>query len=161
MAENNNSRELQHCNLHELSDTPLAAPPDIEKAEALLLLQPQVHMQVFHFFGPGIYIRELHIPKDTFVIGHYHVVPSTNVFLQGRLRLLQADGSWLELQAPLQFAGSVGRKTAHALSDCVWQNIFATDETDIEILENTLIRKSESFKDREKELKSCHLPQLA
>ena len=119
--------------------------PNIELAEKMLLPEPQVECPVYNHFMPGIYIREMHIPKGTLVIGHEHIVESTNVFLKGKLKLLQEDGSWQELEAPMMFKGKLGRKVAIALEDCVWQNIFATDETDIEVLESTLIRKSVAY----------------
>lgn len=129
-----------------------ANKPNVDLAEKMLLASPKDHVEcpTYNHFMPGVYIREMHIPKGTLIIGHEHIVESTNVFLKGKLKLLQEDGTWQELEAPMMFKGKLGRKVAIALEDCVWQNIFATEEKDLQVLENTLIRKSQAFLEREK-----------
>ena len=122
---------------------------DLDRTEALLLSAPQVACPVEHNFGPGVYIRTMVIPKGTFILGHEHVVKCTNVFLQGVIKLLQPDGSWKQFVAPMIFEGDLGRKCAIAVEECVWQNIFATDEKDIAVLEATLIKKSAAFRAKE------------
>lgn len=134
----------------------------MDMAEKLMLSAPQTPCPVYHHFGPGIYIREMHIPAGTLVMGHEHTGDSSNIFLKGRLKLLQEDGSWQELTAPMFMVGGPGRKAAITLEDCIWQNIFATNETDLKVLEATLVRKSEAFLKYEQEL-TCpsQPPQLA
>jgi hypothetical protein len=39
----------------------------------------------------------------------------------------------------MTFVGGAGRKVAYILETTVFQNILATDETDIEVLENMLV----------------------
>ena len=48
---------------------------------------------------------------------------------------IKDDGEVVELVAPMTFVGKPGRKIAHIIETVVFQNIFATDETDIEKLE--------------------------
>lgn len=112
--------------------------------ESKLLTCPQdFEAPVFHRFGPGLYIRELHIPKNIIGMGHKQKLPHMNNFVSGRIRLYEGDGSFSELVAPMTFVGLPGRKTVHVLEDMVWQNIYATDETDVEILEETYLDKTE------------------
>jgi hypothetical protein len=59
--------------------------------------------------------------------------------LQGRMIVVKDDGTKQELVAPLTFVGSAGRKVAYILETTIFQNIMATDETDIEVLENMFI----------------------
>lgn len=118
-----------------------AVAGDLKRAEAHGLTLPQTECKVYHHFGPGFVIREMHIPAGTFIIGHAHKEALANSFVKGRIRLL-SDGVWCELVAPFFFVGKPGRKAAFALEDCIWQNIIATTETDIGIIESLFVEKS-------------------
>jgi hypothetical protein len=100
---------------------------------------PQVDCHTKHYFGPSIYIREVTMPAGTVVIGKPHRKEHMCVMLQGRMVVVLGDGTKQELVAPLTFVGSAGRKVAYILETTVFQNILATDETDIEVLENMLV----------------------
>lgn len=100
---------------------------------------PQVDCQTKHYFGPNIYIREVTMPAGTVVIGKPHRKEHMCVMLQGRMVVVLGDGTKQELVAPLTFVGSAGRKVAYILETTVFQNILATDETDIDVLENMLV----------------------
>jgi hypothetical protein len=100
---------------------------------------PQVDCQTKHYFGPSIYIREVTMPAGTVVIGKPHRKEHMCVMLQGRMIVVLGDGTKQELVAPLTFVGSAGRKVAYILETTVFQNILATDETDIDVLENMLV----------------------
>ena len=100
---------------------------------------PQVDCQTKHYFGPNIYIREVTMPAGTVVIGKPHKQEHMCVMLQGRMVVVKDDGTKQELVAPLTFVGSAGRKVAYILETTIFQNIMATDETDIDVLENMFI----------------------
>jgi hypothetical protein len=95
---------------------------------------------------PGIYIREVSIPAGTFAVGHYQTTEHLNLFLRGKVVMLHEDGSTHELVAPLVYVSPPGRKIGFVTEDMVWQNIYATTETDIDKLEATFLRKSEEWK---------------
>lgn len=121
-----------------------AARGDLETAEYHGLRIPQVDCAVFHHFGPGFCIREMHIPKGTFLVGHAHKQPLANMFIKGRM-LVSNSGRWSEMQAPLFFVGTVGRKAAIALEDSIWQNIIVTDSTDPATIEAIFIEHSDEW----------------
>lgn len=100
---------------------------------------PQTDCQTKHYFGPSLYIREVTMPAGTVVIGKPHRKEHMCVMLQGRMIVVLGDGTKQELVAPLTFVGSAGRKVAYILETTVFQNILATDETDIDVLENMLV----------------------
>jgi hypothetical protein len=100
---------------------------------------PQVDCQTKHYFGPSLYIREVTMPAGTVVIGKPHRKEHMCVMLQGRMVVVLGDGTKQELVAPMTFVGSAGRKVAYILETTVFQNILATDETDIDVLENMLV----------------------
>lgn len=116
--------------------------PVAEKVEKLLAQveqMPQVDCQTKHYFGPSLYIREVTMPAGAVVIGKPHRKEHMCVMLQGRMIIVDAEGVQKELVAPLTFVGGPGRKVAYILETTVFQNILATDETDIEVLENMLV----------------------
>lgn len=121
-------------------------PDDLEMTEAAMLEQPQIECPVQHHFGPGIYIREVMMPAGTLVMGHHHKGPCMNVLVQGSMLIIDPDGEPRQIDAPLTFTTGPGRKVAFMLSDVVFQNIFAAEETDVDVLEEMLIEKSETWK---------------
>jgi hypothetical protein len=122
---------------------------DIGTAEAKGLNMPQVQCPVYHHFGPGIYIRELWIPKGTLIIGHHHRESHLNMMLRGKLRLFGDGGHVHIVEAPFRLVAGPGRKAAYALEDTIWQNIYATEETDVNRLEEILFEKSDQWQEAE------------
>ena len=97
-----------------------------------------VETPVTHHFGPGVYIRECAMPAGTVVVGKPHRMSSLNVMLKGRMVLL-VDGRVSVVAAPFMAVSGPGRKAAYVLEDAIWQNIFATDETDVAVIEAMVI----------------------
>lgn len=106
----------------------------IVEAENIMLDMPQVDCPVVHHFGDGIYIREVTMPAGTLAIGHIQKFAQNNFLLQGKIAMIGEDGIKV-LEAPLFFVGEPGRKMGFVIETVVWQNIWATDETDVEKLE--------------------------
>lgn len=116
-----------------------------DRVEAECLALPQVDCPVVHHFGPGIYVREVLMPAGTLVVGHAHKASHLNVFLSGSLILLDDAGHARALKAPFMFTSPPGRKVAWTVTDCVWQNVVATDETDVDALDALMFDKSNVF----------------
>lgn len=117
---------------------------DIDVVEAHMLTLPQVECPVEHIFGPGIYIRQVTMPQGSLVMGHSHKIPSLNMVLSGKLALIEG-GAQREISAPYIFTSKEGRKVAYVLEECVFQNIYATDETDLDKLEEMCVAKSDAY----------------
>lgn len=98
---------------------------------------------VHHHFGPGLYIRELRVQAGVVGMGHAQKQVHMNNFVSGRVLMMNDDGTHTELVAPMTFVGNPGRKVVYVLEDMVWQNIYATTETDVEILEATYLDKTD------------------
>jgi len=113
-----------------------------DQVEAAFLEQPQADCPVTHRFGPGIYIREVLLPRGAYVVGHAHKTVHLNIMLTGRLGLFDDEGNETILSAPQTFVAGMGRKVAYIYEDVVWQNVHATTETDVETLEDTYLDKS-------------------
>lgn len=115
-----------------------------------MLKNDQIELPVIHRFGPGVYIRECFIPAGTVIVGHEHKHEHMNVMIKGRLILVGSGGVTSECKGPFCFVAPPGRKTAIILEDVVWQNIYATEETDIGTLEAMLFEDcQEAIEDKQ------------
>lgn len=119
----------------------------LEQVEKTMLQMPQVECPVIHHHGPGTYTREVHIPAGTLAIGHYQNFEHTNIMLKGRVTVMNDDETTSELVAPLFFVGKPGRKIGYIHEDVVWLNVYATNETDINVLESHFLTKSNSWQE--------------
>jgi hypothetical protein len=126
----------------------IAKNKGIEQVEAHMLNMPQVDCPVQHFFGPGIYIRQVTLPAGIIAIGHAQKFEQLNIMLTGEVALID-NGEVKLLKAPKVFMGPPGKKIGYIKETTVWLNVYATDETDIEKLEDLLFEKSDSFKQAE------------
>ncbi|MGO4763812.1 SET domain-containing protein-lysine N-methyltransferase [Cupriavidus sp. 2KB_3] len=121
----------------------VSRPEKVDVLEREFLKMPQVDCPVVHRFGPCIYIREVTVPAGSLAIGHRQKTRHLNIFLRGRVSVINDDGSHTELVAPMTFVGEPGRKIGYVHEDMVWQNVYATDETNIEKLEAMFLDKSD------------------
>jgi hypothetical protein len=132
----------------EITPAPDPVPTVAEKVEGIeghLLNFPQTECPLVHRFAPGVYLREIHMPAGTFVIGHSHNTEHFNVITEGRA-LVMMDGVTEEVVAPAVFASGVGvRKVLYIQEDMTWITVHPTDETDLQKLEALLITKSETY----------------
>ena len=102
---------------------------------------PQVELEVKHHFAPGVYARELFIPKGVLLTGKIHKTEHLNILAKGRIEISNM-GESKELTAPCTFVSPPGTKRAgYAHEDCVWITIHPTEETDIEVIEQQVIAK--------------------
>lgn len=120
-------------------------------AEAEMLAMPQAECPVLHRFGPGIYIREVFLPAGVLAIGHRQRFEHTNIMLTGAVAIVNDDRTVTVLRAPLFFVGKPGQKVGYVIEDTVWQNVYATDERDIETLEAMFLEKSDASRTDEAE----------
>ena len=89
---------------------------------------------VRHFFSPGVYARELFIPKGYVLTGAIHKYPQLNIMSKGVLDILTDDG-WKRVEAPFTVVSPANTKRlAYAHEDTVWTTILGTDETDVDVI---------------------------
>lgn len=125
----------------------------IEKLEAELLQYPQVDCPLDHVFAPGVYVRTIHMPAGTFIIGHKHKTRHAQVVSTGKA-VVMMDGVIHNVIAPCTFVSEPGvRKVLYIYEDMVWTTIHPTTETDLDKLEELLIEKSACFKEYENDMK--------
>lgn len=134
---------MQESNLliqHEAD--PLVVRKRIADLEAAMLEEPQVEMPVVHHFAPGVYARELKIPKGTMLTGKIHKTEHLNIVSSGDISVLTENGV-KRVQAPHTFVSKPGAKrVGYAHEDTTWTTIHVTNETDLEKIEDAVIAKS-------------------
>lgn len=128
----------------------------IESLEKKMLEMPQAECSVEHKFGPGVYIREVHFPADTYAIGHEQNFEHMNVFVKGRITIFD-NGVAKEIKAPMVFVGKPGRKIGYIHEESIWLNIYPTEEQNIEKLEAKYLTKSNSWMENQVERQNVAL----
>jgi hypothetical protein len=105
----------------------------------------QIKCEEKHHFGPGLYIKEVTMPAGSVIVGKHHKVEHLCNMISGRMIIVNPDGSRHELVAPMTFVAKPGRKVAYIIETVVFQNIYSTDETDIQKLENMFVDNSKNL----------------
>lgn len=111
-----------------------------------------------HSFAPGVYVREIFIPKGTVVVGKIHKHAHPNFLMKGKVIVITESGGKETLEAPLSMISEAGTKrVVLALEDTVWITIHATQEVELDKIEDFVIAKNyeeyEKFKLADKALK--------
>ncbi len=123
----------------------LAHPPQpamafIREMQARLATLPQVELPPVHHFAPGVYVRELAIPADTFVVGKLHRHDHIVMLIQGEATILTPDGVISHLKAPAIWLSKAGVKRAlKTHSDAIFVTVHPTNETDLDAIEADVI----------------------
>jgi quercetin dioxygenase-like cupin family protein len=111
------------------------------EAVMMEMKEHQVVFQVTHHFAPGVYMRELFIPKGTTLTGKIHKTEHLNILSQGDLTVWTEEGM-KRLKASSVILSKPGIKRAgYAHEDSIWITVHPTDERDLEKLEELLIAK--------------------
>jgi len=121
----------------------------IETLEEKLLSLPQIDVPLWHLFAPGVYVRVVKMPKGSFIIGHQHTTRHLNFVMSGRATVGMGT-EVTEMVAPLIFVSEIGvRKVLQIHEEMLWATVHPTEETNLQKLEEQLIIKSQTFKQKE------------
>jgi hypothetical protein len=129
----------------------MVIPKDLDALESKLLNCEQIDCSLTHHFAPDVYIREGLMPKGALIIGHAHKRKHLNIMLKGEA-LVYTDGKVIKIKAPCTFLSGLGRKAFFIIEDTIFQNVFATSETNIDALEELLVDKSDLYLEKEASL---------
>jgi len=128
---------------------------NLAKLEQSIQVQEQIDLETKHTFSPGLYIRELHIPKGVFIIGKRHRHKTMNMLIKGKMTIYDENETF-EVEAPfIAESEAFTKKAGLAHEDSVWINIHATNETDLDIIEKEFIIDEEEFLQLQKEESLC------
>lgn len=98
--------------------------------------------RITHYFAPGVYAREMWMPKDCLITGKIHLTEHLNILSQGVVSVSN-QGKSIMMHAPYTFVSPVGTKRAiYAHEDSTWTTIHATDLTDPDEIEAKIIAQT-------------------
>lgn len=126
--------------------TPDEMRASILKIEAVMMAMTdhQIEIKTTHHFAPGVYMREIFIPKGATLTGKIHKTEHLNILSQGDLSVWTENGM-KRLKASTVVKSLPGiKRVGHAHEDSVWITVHpnATKETDVDKIEEMLIAKS-------------------
>lgn len=117
---------------------PAAMRAKIIALEASMIDLPQVDCPVRHTFAPGLYAREMTIPKGVTAVGAIHKTRHITTISKGRI-LMMTDEGIVEICAPYTGVSEAGiKRAAYALEDTIMTCYHPTDETDLDKLAEEL-----------------------
>lgn len=125
-------------------------PPVMSREEAITALRkmPQKAMPLTHRFQEGVYIREIFMPGDTFVVGAVHKHRHYNIVLTGRALVSMNGGQVKVVKAGDCFESDAGvQKWLYIQEDMRWITIHSnpTNSQDIASLEEALVDLDPEF----------------
>ncbi len=100
--------------------------------------QQNFEHQTKHTFLDGVYMRELFIPKGTLLIGKVHRLGCMNIVAKGDISILTENGSARVKAGHTAVSLAGTQKVGYAHEDTVFINVFRTDETRIEAVEDAV-----------------------
>jgi len=101
----------------------------------------EIDLNISHHFSDGLYARKMLLPAGHFAVTHAHEYDHLSILAAGRVTV-EVDGEVQELRAPACINILAGKHhEIIALEDAVWFCIHATDETDVDKLDEVLIRR--------------------
>lgn len=113
--------------------------------ESVLMALPDEYKTEFelrHHFAPGTYAREIIIPKGCLLVGKIHKTEHLCIVSKGSISILTEAGVQM-VNGPCTFVSPPGvKRVGFTHEDTIWTTIHATDERDIQKLEDQLTVKT-------------------
>jgi hypothetical protein len=138
---------VAHSMLQRMRDAPqeYSAREKVQAMEHEICKSPEAiyELPVFHHFSFGLYARELHIKKGMITVGKIHKYPCLNILAKGDRSTL-IDGQLVRIKAPHVHVAPAGMKRiSYSHEDSVWITVHATQETELDKLEEELVANTE------------------
>ena len=115
----------------------------LSKLHAEMLGTFEVDPKIVHNFSDGLYAKEMTIPKGFTAGQHAHTFSHLSILAKGKV-VVKTDTDECVYDAPACI--EIKKQTNHtitAVEDAVWFCIHATDETDVDRIDEVLIQKGE------------------
>ncbi|MFA5158663.1 MAG: hypothetical protein WC451_05775 [Patescibacteria group bacterium] len=95
-----------------------------------------------HTFVPGMYIREITMPKGSLLTSKIHKIEHPYFILRGDVSVMTEEGS-VRIKAPFSGITPAGTKRLiYCHEETVWITVHKTDKTDLGEIEEEIIAKS-------------------
>lgn len=107
----------------------------ILKLESVMLemKDKQIHIEPIHHFAPGLYLREITIPKDVTLTGLIHKTEHICILSKGKVSVSTEDGIKTLEASSVVHSMPGAKRVLYAHEDSVWINVHfnPTNESDI------------------------------
>lgn len=111
----------------------------IDKLQQEMVNMPQAELHTEHLFSPGMYMRKLHRPAGTLIVGKIHKEPHFFLCAKGEI-IAWTENGMKRLQAGDVVESKPGTKRVTlAVTDAIGITIHRTDKTDLDEIEAELI----------------------
>lgn len=122
----------------------LAPAQIVEMLTKIVAAMPQCQLPLTHEFEAGIYRRTMRAPSQCVIVGDVHALPSVTRLVSGKIIIWDAANGTQVLTGPCQTQSAAGvQRIGFTQTEIVWQEEFATKETDLDKLETLLRRRKE------------------
>lgn len=112
----------------------------IDRIEAVLSTCPQLDHQMVHRFTPGMYLRQITMPAGSIYTSKIHKTEHPYFVMSGLVSVMREDGTWQHIKAPHVGITKTGTRRVLAVhEDTVWITAHATEETDLDKIEEKVI----------------------
>ncbi len=118
----------------------LAQLARVDEFEKMLVNLPPAEFKHTHRFTPGLYIREIFMPKGSIFTSKIQKTVHPYVISQGRVAVWTPQNGWERFMAP--WTGITEPMTKRILiieEDTIWTTFHVTDKTDILEIEKDII----------------------
>jgi hypothetical protein len=119
----------------------MADEDPVDVLEALLMTLPErIDAPLVHRFTPGLYVREIFMPKGAIIISKIHKTEHPYTVSKGWARVFDGKGI-VDIRAPYTGITKPGtRRVLLIVEDCIWTTYHPSNETDLDKLEEQLIQ---------------------
>lgn len=108
--------------------------------EAAMLAKPEslIHIEPKHYFVPGLYAREISIPKNTVLTGLIHKTEHLCVLSKGEVSVQTEDGVKRIKASTVVHSMPGTKRVLYAHEDSVWINFHhnPSDERDLDKIDD-------------------------
>lgn len=98
--------------------------------------------KINHYFGTGVYGRELFIPKGSVIVSKIHRGRTFNVIAVGKISVISPDRGYNTYEGPFCFVSEpYTKRVVIAHEDTLWITSHGTDKVDLNEVEDEIIAK--------------------
>lgn len=120
----------------------LAISPELEidRLQLKLSEMPPLECPVIHSFTPGLYSREITMPKGAMIVSKIHKTEHPFVVSKGHAAVWTEDKGVVQIRAPYFGITKPGtRRVLFIHQECVWTTFHPTTLTDVDAIEAAII----------------------
>lgn len=123
-----------------------AAILNLEAACAALPEDEKIPIEPIHYFAPGLYVREIHLPAGSINTGKYHIHDDILIIAKGTCTFI-TEHSEKTYEGPCVAIVKAETKPAvwaHTDVVMISAHVNADDSRDIELIENRIVHQNQA-----------------